>query len=69
MESLISTKKCILRGLSWGLFMFLAMAILLPLAKGDQLTIAGLLKEFVIWLFLGLAYGFILHQIEKPKTK
>ena len=59
--------KWILRGLSWGVFMFLVMAIAMPYAEGVQLNDGKLLVKLVFWLVAGLAYGFTVHLIDRKK--
>lgn len=55
------------RGLIWGAFMFLGLAILFPLAEGDNLFIGRLLIKLIIWLILGLGYGYFIHEIGSAK--
>lgn len=55
-------KNWIKRGLIWGGFMFLAMAILFPLAEDTPITVCGLLVKAVIWLGVGLGYGYFVDR-------
>jgi len=57
----------ILRGLFWGFFMFLVMAIATPYAEGIPLQPDKLLIKFFIWMAGGLAYGYSVHLIERKK--
>ena len=43
--------------LAWGAPMFLAMYVLPTIAKGNSVTLAGLLTNFGIWLAAGCAFG------------
>lgn len=58
----------ILRGLLWGIFMFLVMAIASPIAEGLQLECRMVLIKLILWLVMGLAYGYTVHLIEKRKS-
>jgi hypothetical protein len=55
----------ILKGLFWGFFMFLIMAIATPFAEGIQLEAGKLMIRFILWIVVGLAGGYIFHLIEK----
>jgi hypothetical protein len=57
----------ILKGLFWGFFMFLVMAIATPYAEGIQLQPDQLLIKFFIWMVAGLACGYSVHWIERKK--
>jgi uncharacterized membrane protein YdjX (TVP38/TMEM64 family) len=64
------TKNWILHGLFWGFFMFLMMAIAIPFAEDQPLTLKSLSLKFVFWMIGGLVYGFIMQKIEaKGKNK
>ena len=47
-------------GLGWGLFMFLCMGILFPLAEKKELTLEKTSFSLLYWLCGGLIYGFIM---------
>ena len=57
-----------LRGLLWGIFMFLVIAIATPLAEGLPLEFEKVIIKLILWLVMGLAYGYTVHLIEKRKT-
>ena len=64
------TKKWILHGLFWGIFMFIMMGIAVPFAEDQPLMFKSLALKFVFWLIGGLAYGFVMQKIEsrtRPK--
>lgn len=54
-----------LEGLIWGLFMFVIMAIIFPLIKGDGITKKNILISIPLWTIGGLLYGFIVNKIRK----
>lgn len=57
----------ILKGLIFGFFMFLIMAIATPIAEGAQLQTEKLIVKLILWLLMGLAYGYTVNLIERKK--
>jgi hypothetical protein len=57
-------KNWVFRGLIWGSIMFLALAIVFPLAEGEEILIGPVAIKLIIWLVLGLGYGFFVHNME-----
>jgi hypothetical protein len=57
-----------LRGLLWGGFMFLVMEIATPFADGIQLETSKVLMKLVLWIVMGLAYGYTVNLVEKRKS-
>lgn len=49
-------------GLLWGSFMFLTMSIILPLLDDVHLDGIRIIKSLVIWLVMGLAFGYIMKR-------
>lgn len=58
----------ILRGLLWGGFMFLVMEIATPFADGIQLQTSKVLMKLILYLVVGLAYGYTVHLVDKRKS-
>lgn len=52
------------QGLFYGGFMFLFMGVLLPMAKGEELTVKVLLVRFLYWMSAGLLMMLIVSLIE-----
>jgi len=67
MENIIGKKNWVLFGLLWGTFMFLALSIVFPLLDGSQLNVLHLIKSLVIWLIMGLAFGYTMKLFEQRK--
>ena len=57
-----------LRGLLWGGFMFLVMEIATPFADGIPLETGKVLMKLVLWIVVGLAYGYTVHLVERRKS-
>jgi hypothetical protein len=57
-----------LQGLLWGIFMFLVMAIAMPLIEGLPLQSGKVLMKLILWLGMGLLYGYTLHLVERRKS-
>ena len=66
-ENSNQTKRWIVRGLLWGLFMFLTLAIVIPLLDHVQLNANRVLRSLLVWIIMGLIFGYTLHLIEKRK--
>ena len=58
-----------LRGMLFGLFMYVFMVILFPLIKGEALTQKGLLIGIPVWAVAGLVFGFTMTIINRKKIK
>jgi hypothetical protein len=56
-------RKWMINGISWGLFMYLIMAILVPLAEGSSITLSKTSLELLFWTIGGLWYGYIVKLI------
>lgn len=52
-------KYWVIEGLVWGVFMFLMMGILFPLAQKESFTTKRVLLSLLYWLIGGLVYGYI----------
>jgi uncharacterized membrane protein YdjX (TVP38/TMEM64 family) len=55
----------IVQGLFHGLFMFLAMGVLIPLVSGESLTSLALAKKLSFWLIAGFVYSLLLKSYRK----
>ena len=55
---ILEKKLWIKRGLGFGAWMFVIMSILLPLIKGEKLTLIHLCLDIVIWTLGGLGWGY-----------
>lgn len=55
----------IVQGLFHGLFMFIAMGVLIPLATGESLTTLALAKKLGFWLIAGFVYSLLLKMYRK----
>ena len=53
------------RGLLRGAVMFLALVVAIPLLNGDQLEVSVVLLGLVVFLVMGLVYGYVIHKVEK----
>lgn len=53
------------RGLLRGAFMFLALVVAIPLLKGERLELSVVLLGLVVFLVMGLVYGYVIHKVEK----
>lgn len=62
-------KIWVIEGLVWGVFMFLMMGILFPLAQKEPLTTKRVLLSLLYWLIGGLIYGYILKQFQNYLQK
>lgn len=52
--------------LGWGLPMFVAMTLVVPLVRGEAITPTSLVIGAIIWLLAGVAFGFFTwHLTEK----
>ena len=60
-------KKWIKKGLIFGLFMFVFMALLMLLIQGSEIILRKVLISLVIWLIGGIAYGFLMKGGLKEK--
>jgi len=67
MQNEIRKSRWMLKGLLWGFFMFLVMAIATPYAEGIPLQPVKLLIKFLIWMVVGLAYGYSVHWMDRKK--
>lgn len=59
-------KKHIIAGLIYGVFMFIAMEIVLPLLRDNEITAATLAVGAFIWGFAGIIFGYFISR-QKPK--
>ncbi len=59
----------ILIGLLYGFFMFLILEIATPFAEGIQLLFGKIIMKLILWLVVGIAYGYSVHLVEKRKSK
>lgn len=55
-------KGWIVQGLLWGVFMFIFMGIVYPLAQKEALTAGSLARSLVLWLVAGLVYGWTMKH-------
>ncbi|HQE11494.1 MAG TPA: hypothetical protein PLQ78_01970 [Flavipsychrobacter sp.] len=62
-------KLWIIEGLVWGVFMFLMMGILFPLAQKEPFTTKRVLLSLLYWLIGGLVYGYILKLFQNYVQK
>ncbi len=67
MEKEVLKNNWVLKGLFWGSFMFLTLAIVMPLLEGVHLVPRVVIIKLVVWLLMGLAYGYTMHHIERKK--
>ncbi len=69
-----STKSWLIRGLLWGLFMFITMTFIFPLIKQEQITQKLILIGIPFWFIGGLLFGYAMKfrinkKGKKPITK
>jgi hypothetical protein len=65
MSMITSKNRWWIRGLFFGVFMFLFMGVLMPLASEEALTVKRLLLQFLYWLSAGVVIMLIISVIEK----
>lgn len=53
-------RRWVWEGLGWGVFMFLIMGILFPLAEKKQITTTVVITSLLYWLVGGLIYGYMM---------
>ncbi|HTO37506.1 MAG TPA: hypothetical protein VL021_03710 [Brumimicrobium sp.] len=58
MEKLYRGKGWIRQGLGWALMMYLVLVIALPYFEGKPYSTKGLLIDAIVWVLLGLSYGY-----------
>jgi len=56
-----------IRGLFFGMFMFLFMSVLLPIAKEEELTVRGLIFPLLYWTAAGLVLQWINSFIDQRR--
>ncbi|WP_055432461.1 hypothetical protein [Candidatus Symbiothrix dinenymphae] len=57
------SNKCIRAGLLWGAFMYLSITFLLPLLRGENITLAGVIIGIPLWLMGGLFWGYSMNNL------
>lgn len=57
------------QGLGWGMFMYLMMGLLYPLALREELTLLRITGSFFWWLAGGLIYGYVMKLFLRRKEK
>lgn len=66
-----TTRRWLISGLLFGLFMFIMMAIIYPLVTHQEITLRSLLISVPLWLIGGLGWGYtmkiVMIKIEKKK--
>lgn len=62
-------KKHIKEGLSWAVWMFIAMAIIYPLIKGEEITFVSILIAIPFWLLSGFFINFVIKKFNYRKEK
>ena len=62
-EQANSTRKWLVSGLFFGLFMFIAMEILYPLIAEHEITLRALLVGIPLWLLGGLGWGYTMKMV------
>lgn len=50
----------IFQAISYGILMFLLMAVIIPLCNKDSLTFSHLIKQFFIWMMGGVFYALFM---------
>ena len=50
-------------GLSWGIFMFIAMSIITPYFEGEEITLKSIILGIVIWSIGGIGFGYSMKKI------
>lgn len=62
-------KQWIWTGIGWGLFMYVIMQIVYPLWEGDFAWSRSHLIFFVMWIFGGLVWGWLVSlSVDKKST-
>lgn len=66
-----TTRKWLVSGLLFGLFMFIAIEILYPLIAEHEITLRALLIGIPLWLIGGLVWGYtmkiVMNKVERKK--
>ena len=62
-------KHWIFTGLSFGILMFVLMAVVMPIIQSRTITIKGLGIQFVTWMIGGLVFGFTMKLYVQAKGK
>jgi len=64
-----TTRKWLIAGLFFGLFMFIAMEILYPLITEHEITLKALLIGIPLWLFGGLGWGYTMKIVMNKRER
>ena len=64
-----TTKRWLISGFFFGLFMFIGMVIINPTVKGDGITLKAVLIGIPLWLIGGLAWGLTMNGWMNKKGK
>ena len=62
-------KKHIKEGVAWGVWMFVFMALLFPLIKGEEITLLSILFAIPFWAFSGFFISFVVRKFNFRKEK
>jgi hypothetical protein len=62
-------KKHIKEGISWGVWMFVFMALLFPLIKGEEITFLRILFAIPFWALSGFFISFVIRKFNFRKEK
>lgn len=63
------TTKWWYTGLAWGLFIFLAINLLLPILNGESISMKKALVGIPIWVIGGLMFGWFTHLFTAKKKE
>ena len=64
----MTNKLAIIVGLFWSVFMILTMEVLIPYSRNEQIFPIKWIAV-IIWIFLGLAFGFGMKYLAIKKEK
>lgn len=57
-----------IRGIVWGLLMFLVLGIVFPLIRNERLSAPGILIQLGIWIAIGLIFGAVINAAKKERN-
>jgi len=65
MRALDLNKNWWIRGLTWGLLMFIFLGILFPLMRKESITVQEIFIDLAVWIVFGLIFGAVISSAKK----
>lgn len=59
-ENKNTTEHWLISGIVFGLFMFIIMVVIIPIIKGETITIKNIIIGIPLWTIGGLAWGYLM---------